>query len=348
MSRRAVMWAALAAVLIASVIMSLSFGAASLAPGDVGRALLSRLPGLGNLDPGLSAGEQTIVFDLRLPRLALALLVGASLSVAGVVMQAFFQNPMAAPSIIGISAGASLGATVAVVSGAGAGIGFAGLGAVPVAAFAGALLVTALVYVLSRRGGRTPVGVLLLTGIAMGSLMSALAALVLVMGQDPSRRDLDQVVYWMLGSVAGRTWTHVLVVLPYIGIAGALTWIFGRDLNVLTLGDDTAWYLGLNVEQVRLILLALSSLLTAGAVAVSGVIGFVGLVVPHLMRIIAGPDHRTLLPASAIAGGTLLVLADVVARTIAAPTEIPVGIITSLIGAPFFLYLLHRRREYAM
>ncbi|MBD3292894.1 MAG: iron chelate uptake ABC transporter family permease subunit, partial [Armatimonadia bacterium] len=200
----------------------------------------------------------------------------------------------------------------------------------------------------SRRGGRTPVGVLLLTGVAMGSLMSALAALSLVTGQDPSRRDLDQVVYWMLGSVAGKTWTHVLVVLPYVGVAGALTWIFGRDLNVLTLGDESAWYLGLNVEHVRLLLLALSSLLTAAAVAVSGVIGFIGLVVPHLMRILAGPDHRILLPASAVAGGTLLVLADVVARTMVAPTEIPVGIITSLIGAPFFLYLLHRRREYSM
>lgn len=346
MSRRAVLWVALAAVLVASVVMSLTLGAANLEAGKVALTLLSRLPGLGGLDPGLTSGQETIVFDLRLPRLALALLVGASLSVAGVVMQAFFQNPMAAPSIIGISAGASFGATLAVVTGVG--IGVAGLGAVPVAAFAGALVTTALVYVLSRRGGRTPVGVLLLTGVAMGSLMSALAALALVTGQDPSRRDLDQVVYWMLGSVAGKTWTHVLVVLPYVGVAGLLTWFFGRDLNVLTLGDESAWYLGLNVEQVRLLLLALSSLLTAAAVAVSGVIGFIGLVVPHLMRILAGPDHRTLLPASAVAGGTLLVLADVVARTLVAPTEIPVGIITSLIGAPFFLYLLHRRREYSM
>lgn len=346
MSRGVALWGGLAVVMAASMVLSLSFGAAQVPPGRVGLALISRAPGLDGLDPGLSAAERTIIFDLRLPRLALALLVGAALSVAGVVMQAFFQNPMAAPSIIGISAGASFGATLAVVSGIG--IGLAGLGAVPLAAFVGALLATALVYLLSRRGGRTPVGVLLLTGVAMGSLMSAMAALVLVTGQDPSRRDLDQVVYWMLGSVAGKTWTHVRAVLPYIGIAGGLTWLFGRDLNVLTLGDDTAWYLGLNVEQVRLMLLALSSLLTAAAVAVSGIIGFIGLVVPHLMRIIAGPDHRTLLPASALAGGALLTLADVVARTMAAPTEVPVGIITSVLGAPFFLYLLHRRREYAM
>ena len=346
MKRKGWLWGALAVVLVASAILSLSFGAAKVPPLKAGLALLSRVPGLDQLDPGLTDWQETIVFDLRLPRLALALLVGAARAVAGVVMQAFFQNPMAAPSIIGVSSGASFGATLAVVTGMG--VGVTGLGAVPVAAFLGALLATALVYVLSRRGAQTPVGVLLLTGVAMGSLMSALAALVLVTGQDPSRRDLDQVVYWMLGSVAGKTWTHVLVVLPYVGIAGGLTWLFGRDLNVLTLGDDTAWYLGLNVEHVRLILLALSSLLAAAAVAVSGVIGFIGLVVPHLMRIIAGPDHRTLLPASALAGGALLVLADVVARTIAAPTEVPVGIITSLLGAPFFLYLLHRRREYAM
>lgn len=346
MSRRALLWVGLIAALAGAAVLSMSLGAADVASARVALALLSRLPGLDALDPGLSEAQATIVFDLRLPRLVLALLLGASLSVAGVVMQAFFQNPMAAPSIIGVSAGASFGATLAVVSGVG--IGVAGLGSVPPAAFIGALGATAAVYLLSRRGGRTPVGVLLLTGVAMGSLMSALAALVLVTGQDPSRRDLDQVVYWMLGSVAGRTWAHVLLVLPYVVLGGALTWLFGRDLNVLTLGDDTAWYLGMNVERVRLLLLALSSLLTAAAVAVSGIIGFVGLVVPHLMRIIAGPDHRALLPASALAGGTLLVLADVVARTLAAPTEIPVGIITSLLGAPFFLYLLHRRREYRM
>ena len=346
MKRSTLLWLALAVILLVAIVLSLSLGAASVAPAKVGLALLSRLPWLEQLDPGLSAGERTIVFDLRLPRLALALLVGAALAVAGVVMQAFLQNPMAAPSIIGVSSGASFGATLAVVSGMG--VGLRGLGAVPLAAFVGALLATSLVYLLSRRGGRTPVGVLLLTGVAMGSLMSALASLVLITGQDPARRDLDQVVYWMLGSVAGKSWTHVLVVLPYVGIAGGLTWLFGRDLNVLTLGDDTAWYLGLNVEHVRIILLALSSLMAASAVAVSGVIGFIGLVVPHLMRIIIGPDHRALLPASALAGGALLVLADVVARTIAAPTEIPVGIITSLLGAPFFLYLLHHRKEYSM
>ncbi len=346
MRRPAVLAVGLLAALVTAGVLSLSVGAAHLAPQDAALALLGRLPGLHGLDPGLSRAHETIIFELRLPRLVLALLVGCALSIAGVVMQAFFQNPMAAPSIIGVSAGASVGATIAVVTGAG--IGVAHLGAVPLAAFVGALAATAIVYLLSRRGGGTPIGVLLLTGIAVGSLLSALAALILVTGQDPTRRDLDQVVYWMLGSVAGRTWAHVLLILPYVAIAAPLTLMFARDLNVLTLGDDTAHYLGLNVEQVRLTLLALASLLTAAAVAVSGVIGFVGLIVPHLVRIIAGPDHRLLVPAAGAAGGALLVLADVVARTLAAPAEIPVGIITSLLGAPFFLYLLHHRREYRL
>lgn len=344
MKRTSLLIGVLAAAVVVAAALSLSLGAADLSPSAALLAIVARVPGLGGLDPGLSTAQETIVFELRLPRLVLALLVGGALAIAGVVMQAFFQNPMAAPSIIGVSAGASLGATIAVVSGLSFGI--AGLGAIPPAAFVGALAATAIVYVLSRRGGTTPVGVLLLTGIAMGSLLSALAALILVTGQDPSRRDLDQVVYWMLGSLAGRTWGHVLLLAPYVLGASVLTLIFARDLNVLSLGDDTAHYLGLHVEQVRLIVLALASLLTAAAVAVSGVIGFVGLIVPHLMRIIAGPDHRVLIPTAGIAGGVLLTFADVLARLLAAPGEVPVGIITSLLGAPFFLYLLHRRRDY--
>ncbi len=344
--RPLLVFVALAALLVATMIASLSMGAAKIPPAQVGWEILSRLPGLSSLDPGLSQTQATIIFELRLPRTVLALLVGGALAVAGVVMQAFFQNPMAAPSIIGVSSGAALGATIAIMFG----LQFyvMGLSAIPVVAFISALAVTALVYVLSRRGGRTPVGVLLLTGIAMGSMCSALASLLLVTGQDPQHLDLDRVVYWMLGSVAGRSWTHVQMILPYVVLAGAAIYLFGRDLNVLLLGDETAHYLGLDVERVKLLLLTFSSLLAAAAVAVSGVIGFVGLIVPHVMRIITGPDHRVLLPAAAIAGGVLLALADLVARTAAAPTEIPVGIITSVLGAPFFLYLLHRRREYGL
>ncbi len=333
-------------VVAAVTLLSVSLGASAIPPGQAARAVLSHLPGLGGLGADLSDAQQTIIFELRLPRVVLALLVGAALAMSGVVMQAFFQNPMAAPSIIGVSSGASLGATLAIILGLQ--VSFAGLSAVPLVAFATALGVTGAVYALSRRGGRTPVGVLLLTGIAVGSFMSAISALILVTGQDPTHRDLDQVIYWMLGSVADRGWSYVTMILPYVAVGGVLTWVFGRDLNLLSLGDEVAGYLGMDVERVKLALLALGSLLAASAVAVSGVIGFVGLVIPHVMRIICGPNNRVLLPASALAGAALLAAADLAARTLLAPTEVPVGIITSLLGAPFFLYLLHRRREYRL
>ncbi len=288
----------------------------------------------------VSTEDITIVRDIRLPRLILGMLVGACLAVAGAVMQAFFQNPMAAPSIIGVSAGGALGATAAIM------FGFEfwlwRLSSVTVSAFAGALGVTAVVYLLSRRGGRTPVGVLLLTGIAVGSVVSAASSLILI---TRGQGQMDRVVYWMLGSLSGAEWAKVQMIWPFALLGFGVVYLYGRDLNVLLLGDEQAHYLGLNVEQVKLVLLVLSSMLAASAVAVSGVIGFVGLIIPHISRLIVGPDHRWLLPTAALSGAVLLALADLGARL---GGEIPIGIITSMLGAPFFLYLLHRRREYDM
>ena len=288
----------------------------------------------------ISVEDITIVRDIRLPRLILGMLVGACLAVAGAVMQAFFQNPMAAPSIIGVSAGGALGATTAIM------FGFEfwlwRLSSVTVSAFAGALGVTAVVYLLSRRGGRTPVGVLLLTGIAVGSVVSAASSLILI---TRGQGQMDRVVYWMLGSLSGAEWAKVQMIWPFALLGFGVVYLNGRDLNVLLLGDEQAHYLGLNVEQVKLVLLVLSSMLAASAVAVSGVIGFVGLIIPHISRLIVGPDHRWLLPTAALSGAVLLALADLGARL---GGEIPIGIITSMLGAPFFLYLLHRRREYDM
>jgi iron complex transport system permease protein len=288
----------------------------------------------------VSVEDITIVRDIRLPRLILGMLVGACLAVASAVMQAFFQNPMAAPSIIGVSAGGALGATAAIM------FGFEfwlwRLSSVTVSAFAGALGVTAVVYLLSRRGGRTPVGVLLLTGIAVGSVVSAASSLILI---TRGQGQMDRVVYWMLGSLSGAEWAKVQMIWPFALLGFGVVYLYGRDLNVLLLGDEQAHYLGLNVEQVKLVLLVLSSMLAASAVAVSGVIGFVGLIIPHISRLIVGPDHRWLLPTAALSGAVLLALADLGARL---GGEIPIGIITSMLGAPFFLYLLHRRREYDM
>ncbi len=290
--------------------------------------------------PDIAAEDITIVRDIRLPRLLLGMLVGACLAVAGVVMQAFFQNPMAAPSIVGVSAGGALGATAAIMFGLD--FWLWRISSVTSSAFVGAVTVTALVYILSRRGGRTPVGVLLLTGIAVGSMASAASSFILItFGQG----QMDRVVYWMLGSLAAADWAKVQMIWPFALVGCVLVYLYGRDLNVLLLGDEQAHYLGLNVEHVKLGLLALSSLLAAAAVAVAGIVGFVGLIIPHITRLLVGPDHRWLLPAAGLAGGVLLALADVAVRLAG---EIPIGIVTSMLGAPFFLYLLHKRREYEM
>ncbi len=336
--RHIVVAVGLLVLLIATVAISLATGPSALSPAKAMRILASAVPGLGGLAPEASTTERAIVLDIRLPRLILALLVGAALAVAGTVMQSFFQNPMAAPSIIGVSAGATLGATAAIMLGLN--IGVWGLSPVPVAAFVGALAVSAAVYFLSRRGGRTPVTLLLLTGIALGALASAISSFLLIRGR---RGDLDMVIIWMMGSVANADWRDVQMILPYVLVASAIVYLYSRELNVLLMGDEQAYYLGVPVERVKLVLLVLASLLAAAAVAVTGTIGFIGLIVPHLMRLLGGPDHRILLPACFLAGGVMLGLSDIVASLAG---EVPIGIVTSLLGAPFFLYLLHRTREY--
>jgi len=334
--RRIVAWAGLVVVLVATTGLSFCLGASSVGPRAAMQALAA--------GPHAAADDKAaeIVWRIRLPRLLLAFVVGAGLAVAGTMMQSFFQNPMADPYIVGVSSGAALGATAAIVLHWE--VALLGLSGVPIAAFVGAVGATALVYGLSRRGGRVPVATLLLTGIAVGSVTSALASLLLVISPG-TRDDLHVVIFWVLGSLAYRGMHDLAMIAPYVGIGLLTALLLARDLNALALGEETAAHLGVNVEGVKIALIAVAALLAAGAVALAGIIGFVGLIVPHIMRILVGPDHRALLPASALGGAVLLALADLLARTAAAPTEIPVGIVTSVLGGPFFLYLLHRRRQ---
>ncbi|MCX7599857.1 MAG: iron ABC transporter permease [Armatimonadetes bacterium] len=277
---------------------------------------------------------RAIVWGARLPRVLLAFAVGAALAVAGVIMQSFFQNPMADPSIIGVSSGAALGATLALVTGLASTSSWLML---PGAAFLGAVVAVATVYLLARRAGRTPVALLLLTGIAVAALFSAFSALVMIRAQ---RGDMDLVVLWMLGSLANRGWTEVAIVWPYVLVATGLAGLFARYLDVLSLGDEQATYLGLPVERVRVGFLALAAVLAGAAVSVTGIIGFIGLVVPHISRLIFGARHRRLLPAAALMGMLTLATADLAANL---SGEIPVGIVTAMIGSPFFLWLLRQR-----
>ena len=344
---------AAALLLVAAAgVLSLAVGASGLSVTEVLGALLGR--------EGVPGWQQTIVRDIRLPRTLLALIVGASLSVVGAVMQGFFQNPMAGPYLVGVSSGASLGATVAILFGLdlwfvhwaarlpswaapflGWFLKLAGAHATPVSAFVGALAVTFVVYSLARVGGKTPTATLLLTGIAVGMLASSIASFLMMFKQ----HSLAEVVVWLMGGLAGRGWPELKLVVPYFVLCLVVLAVFARDLNVMLMGDETAHHLGINVERVKLLLLAFSSLLAAAAVAVSGVIGFVGLVVPHITRLIVGPDHRRLLPATVLMGAALLTVADVAARKILPGSEVPIGIVTTFVGCPFFIFLLWRTKR---
>ena len=265
-------------------------------------------------------------------------LVGAALGVSGAVIQGVFRNPLASPGLIGVSSGAALGAALVIF------LGFSALGiwTLPLGAFIAGLLTSLGVYRFARRRGRAEVTTLLLVGIAVNAMMGALISLLIYLADDP---ELRSIVFWLMGSVGASTWRFVLVSAPFILVGLLFLQRYGRTLNLLALGDAEARHLGVDTERVRLTCLILAALATGAAVAVAGLVGFVGLVIPHLLRLVVGPDHRTLLPASALGGAALLIGADLFARTVVSPAQLPLGLVTSLIGAPFFLYLIERTRK---
>ena len=317
----------LAAVAAAAVLLSLRLGAVRLGVGEVVDALR------GRGDPAAVA----IVQRLRLPRSVLAAMVGGSLGASGAAFQALLRNPLAEPYILGVSGGAAVGAVGAIVLGfsAPSGAGTA------IAAFGGAILAILLVLRLAGSVGRAlDTRVLLLSGVVIGAFFNAVILLALTFADLESFRSA---LFWMMGSAAGATWREIGVLAAAAVPALAVLLALARPLNLLAVGEETAAYLGVRTERVKLAAYAAASLLAASAVAVAGVIGFVGLVVPHVVRILWGADHRFLLPASVLLGATFLVLADALARTAAAPTELPIGVVTAFVGVPFFLWILRRR-----
>jgi len=280
----------------------------------------------------------TIFRDLRLVRALLAFLVGASLALSGAILQGYFENPMADPFVVGVSSGASLGAVLCISLGIN--VSFFGFSSQSLAAFISGFAIVSLVYLLSQKKGVFKVETLLLTGIAAGALASAFTSFLLFLGTD----SFTQAVFWLLGSLEMADWNQVWTIAPYFLLGlGAAQWL-AKDMNLLVLGDEVAQSLGCAVVRVRRIFLFLATLLAALSVSVSGIVGFVGLVVPHWVRLLIGPDHRRLFPFSALAGGTFLVFADLLARTLIFPTELPIGIITAAVGAPFFIFLLNKRK----
>jgi iron complex transport system permease protein len=292
----------------------------------------------------LNARDRIIIFDIRMPRAILGFLVGGSLAVSGAVMQGLFRNPLADPGLVGVSSGAGFGAVVMIVLGgtvAAPLYALLGIYALPIAAFAGGLLTTLLLYRIATSNGQTSVATMLLAGIALGSLAGALTGLLIYMANDQQLRDLT---FWGMGSLAGATWSKIAAAAPIILLSFAVIPFIARGLNALTLGEAAAFHMGVPVQRLKNIAIVSVAAATGASVAVSGGIGFVGIVVPHVLRMAIGPDHRFLLPASALLGGSLLIFADVIARTVVAPAELPIGIITAAVGGPFFLWILLRQR----
>lgn len=337
-------WLLLSGGLVAAVLLASAFGAITISLPDIVKMMLNKLA-VFNFPATWSTAEETIIFQIRLPRVIGAALVGSTLATAGVLFQGLLRNPLADPYIIGTSAGAGLGATIAMTLPIN--LTFLGFGLVPVAAFIGALASVILVYNLARVGGKTPIISMLLAGFVVSALLASFIAFMMSIS-DRLNLNLRSVYSFLMGHISVSSWQQIAVVAPLVIVSIITARFFAFRLNAFTLGEEGAAYLGIEVEREKMLILTLGSLLTALAVSISGLIGFVGLVTPHAVRLILGPDHRLLLPASALAGGTFVVIADLLARIILAPMEIPVGIITALIGAPFFLYLLrHSRREYA-
>lgn len=327
-------------LLLLFMLAAMQFGPASVTVDSALRTIGSKLPLIGkaiDMD-GISIYHQNIVWKLRVPRVLLAAIAGAALSASGAVYQAVFRNPMADPYVLGISSGAALGAALAIVFGVGASV--LGLSTITFTAFIGAVISGLVVWGVAGGGRKSTPMTLLLSGIALNFLLSAMLSMLMVF----HREKVEKIIFWTMGSFSAASWTHVLILLIPV-IVGVLAFrFFARDLNLMLMGEDTARGLGVHVQRVRFGLLIVSSLVTAAVVSVSGVIGFVGLIVPHAIRLISGPDHRTLIPLSAIGGGIFLVLADTLARTAAAPAEIPIGAVTALTGAPYFLFLLQRKQ----
>jgi len=302
------------------------------------QTLLSQLP-LVDITPTWPSTTETIILEIRLPRVILAGLVGAALAIAGATYQGLFRNPLADPYLIGVAQGASLGAVIGFLLPFDRhGIGFL---IIPVLAFTGALISVAIVYSLARVGKTLPVTTLILAGVALGAFWGSIVSYLII----NSGEKMHGIIFWLMGSFALSEWSEAKIVLPYVVVGVAVILLYSRSLNIMQLDEEQAQQLGINVEKVKLILLAAATLITAAAVSFVGTIGFVGIIIPHAVRLIWGPDYRFLLPLSVLSGAIFLILADLVARTALAPTEIPVGVITAVCGAPFFLYLLRRKKR---
>jgi iron complex transport system permease protein len=328
-------------VLITLIFLSATIGVANISFLNAVRIMLCKIPGIGSFVPSddVENAHMIIVLNLRLPRIILSALVGAGLSIVGAVFQGMFRNPMADPYVLGISSGASLGAAIAIV--AGLEYTFIGLGFITVFAFLGSMFSIVCVYNIARVGSKVPTVTLLLSGIALSFMLSSLVSIIMIF----NRNQVERIVFWVMGSVSAASWKQISLLFPILCAGLIVILAFSRDLNVISTGEETAKSLGIEVEKVKKLLVLICSVIIAACVSVSGIIGFVGLIIPHTVRLLVGSDHRVLLPFSVIGGAIFMVICDTVARNAIPPVEIPVGAITSMFGAPYFIFLLYKNKK---
>lgn len=327
--------------LVACVVVAVGYGSTAMDASTVVRVLgLHLLPQGWIQTATVERADDLIVWSVRLPRVLLAAGVGAALAVAGAQMQAVFRNPLADPGLVGVGAGAALGGVLAFTTGAAA----VAAPVLPAFAFVGGLLALLLVYSLATQGGRTSATGLLLTGVAVAAILGSFTTFLISMNL-ANQQMTQQILFWTMGGLDNRNWTHVQLAAPFLLVGALVAFSCARDLDLLVQGEETALTLGVSVERSRFVVMVGAALLTGAAVAVAGLVGFVGLIVPHAVRLLLGPTHARLLPACAVAGAIFVVLCDLACRTLSAPMEIQLGVVTALCGGPFFMWLLHRRQK---
>jgi iron complex transport system permease protein len=338
--RRAVFFLALTIALLIAAPLAISVGSAHVDRGVALRVIGSQIAPFWISAGDIPQADVVIIWLIRVPRVVLAALIGAALAIAGTLMQGLFRNPLAEPQIVGVGSGAVLAAVIVFVT------GLSAVSAVllPIAAVLGALAALAIIYAVATRGGVTPIPTLLLSGIALASLLGA-AIQLLISLSFVNWQVAQEIMFWMMGGLDGRSWTHVWLSAPFIVLGATASIYFAPDLDLLAQGEDVAASLGVNVESSKRALMAITALLTGCSVAVAGLVGFIGLIVPHMTRLFVGPTHRALLPSSALAGAVFLIVCDLIARTIHPPAEVRLGIVTAAFGAPFFLFLLIRKNR---
>jgi iron complex transport system permease protein len=341
MKRKLIVWGGVGVLLLLlSILISLSMGTAKLPPGDIAPMLVKRIPWIGSMiQADWPESSEQIILHVRLPRIVLGLLVGASLSVAGAAFQGVLRNPLADPYTLGVSSGASVGAAFLIYFGLQ--FAFFGQWTIPVVAFTTGLISLLLVLRLAKIDGKLKMETLILSGVVMQAFFGAVVSFLVAI----SDTVINEIIFWLMGSLAMRGWSYSFIIAPYLAVAFVILISYARSLNLLALGERQAAHLGVHVERTKFIVLVVSTIVTAAAVSVAGVIGFVGLIVPHLVRLLVGPDYRLLLPLSALGGGIYVLWADTLARTLLSPTEMPLGVITAFLGAPFFAYLLQKHKK---